>query len=73
MVTLLVSDSVCVSLQKLQKSINRTIEQEITQKAKQGGTEFRVLNNATSSSTSSSSSSSSAAKKEAQTDSKKQQ
>lgn len=30
-------------LQQLQKSINQTIEQEITQIAKQGGTEFRVL------------------------------
>ncbi|CAI8008901.1 hypothetical protein GBAR_LOCUS6054 [Geodia barretti] len=52
---------------QLQKSINKSIEEEITHRAKQGGTEFRVLHNS-----SSSSSSSSAAKKDSQTNSKEQ-
>ena len=60
-----------VSLQQLQKSINQCIEEEITHRAKQGGTEFRVLSNSSSSS-SASSSSSSAPKKDSQTNSKDQ-
>jgi predicted metal-dependent hydrolase len=57
---------------QLQKSINQCIEEEITHRAKQGGTEFRVLSNSSSSSSSASSSSSSAPKKDSQTNSKEQ-
>lgn len=33
----------CMALQQLQKQIGQRIEQEVTQTASRGGTEFRVL------------------------------